>query len=158
MTGRRRVTTRNVVLAIVAALAAMTLFGFVLELAGYEPPPEPTPERVISGVFTLVDDATAANDCVGPSGNWHEVHPGAQVQVRSDGAWLGEGALGPGSVVTWGMYGAHACAYEFHVGVRTADSYTVRYPGGLSVRYSFDDLESRSWRVAPDCCTLTPAN
>ena len=152
-------TVRKVILAIVAAVAAFALFGLFLTLTGYVPPADPA-AHVISGTFTLVDEATAANGCVGPSdGSWREVRPGATVWVRYDSFFTRSAGLGDGRVVTWGQFGAQACAYDFSVvDVPTATSYTIDYPGGLSLRYTFEELESKDWSVGPVCCDIVPAN
>ncbi|MHB8892589.1 MAG: hypothetical protein ACYC65_11155 [Candidatus Limnocylindrales bacterium] len=156
----------KIALVVVIVLVAMTIFGFVLKLAGYTPPPDPTPSpppHVISGTFSLFDNGTVANDCVGTEGTWHDVRPGATVKVyEGDGSAsryplspsLGEGSLGEGRVTNF----EEACSYDFTIGVPTADEYSIKYPGGLLLHYTFAELESMHWKVAPDCCTWRPAN
>jgi hypothetical protein len=160
----------KIALAVVIVLAAMTAFGFVLKLAGYTPPPDPTPSpapHVISGTFTLVDNSTVANGCVGTEGTWQDVRPGATVKVyEGDGSAaryplspnLGEGALGEGRVTTVGQFATQACSYDFIIGVPTVTEYSIKYPGGLLLHYTFAELESADWHVAPDCCEFRPAN
>lgn len=159
----------KIALAVVIVLAAMTAFGFALTLTGYTPPPDPTPTaspHVISGTFSLVDNSTVANGCVGTEGTWQDVRPGATVKVyEGDGSAaryplspnLGEGALGEGRVAIVG-YGTQACSYDFTIGVPTAAEYSIKYPGGLLLHYTFAELESTHWQVAPDCCEFLPAN
>lgn len=150
-------TVRRLVLVAVGALAAFMLLGFGLTLTGYVAPTDAPPPHVISGTFTLVDDATAANGCVGPDGNWRDVRPGATVWVKYGAFLTRSGSLGDGVAVTWGQFDERACAYEFSVGVPDAESYTIDYPGGLSLDYTFEELQSRNWHVAPACCDLRPA-
>ena len=156
----------KIALVIVTVLTAMTAFGFVLKLAGYTPPPDPTPTpapHVITGVFSLHDNTTVANGCVGPEGTWQDVHPGATVKVyEGDGSaakyplspTLGEGPLGEGKVTSFN----EACDYAFTIGVPTADQYSIKYPGGLLLHYTFEEMKSMHWKVAPDCCEFRPVN
>jgi len=156
-------TKRRIVLAVVGFMAAWLLFGLYLTVTGYTPPPDaPTDPaaNVISGTFTLVDEATAANDCVGPSdGDWRDVRPGATVLVRYDSFFSRSAGLGDGRVVTWGQFAEQACAYDFTVvDVPTTTSYTIDYPGGLSRDYTFEELQSADWSVGAVCCRFVPAN
>lgn len=138
----------------------MVAFGLFLEATGYKPPPDPTPTpapHVISGTFTLVDDDTVANGCVGPSdGNWSEVRPGAEVVVRGGEDELGSGRLGEGTPSVWGQFGERACAYDFTVGVPTAESYTIVYPGGLTHDYTFEEMVAADWSIGSACCRIVP--
>jgi len=156
----------KIALVVVLVFAAMTAFGFVLKLTGYTPTPDPTPSppaHVISGTFSLFDNGTVNNGCVGPEGGWHDVRPGATVTVyEGDGSAsryplstnLGSGVLGEGQVTNFG----EACAYDFTIGVPTATEYSIKYPGGLLLHYTFESLESMHWRVTTDCCEYRPAN
>lgn len=151
---------RRAVLGLAGLLAAFTLFGAWLSANGMVPPdatPTP-PAHVVSGTFTLVDDATADNGCVGPGdGSWADVRPGAEVTVRDgSGSVLGTGTLGDGAATTWGQFGAKACDYAFSVGVPDSDAYTVAFPGGLSLDYTRAELDADSWRVSPACCQFVP--
>ena len=156
----------KIALAVVIVLAAMTAFGFALTLTGYTPPPDPTPSpapHVITGVFSLHDNSTVANGCVGPEGTWQDVHAGATVKVyEGDGSaskyplspTLGEGPLGEGKVTSFN----EACDYDFTIGVPTADQYSIKYPGGLLLHYTFAELEADHWQIETNCCTWQPAN
>ncbi len=149
-------TLRRLVIAVIAVLGLMLGLGIALDLSGYVAPTDPPPEHTIAGTFILVDDDTAANGCVGPSGgNWDEVRPGATVEVTSNGDWLGSAPLGEGRVTTFD--GDAACEYAFSLGVRTAEVYTLAYPGGLRLDYTLEELGSRDWHVAPACCDIVPA-
>jgi hypothetical protein len=144
-------------------MGAWLAFGLFLQATGYKPPPDPTPTpapHVISGTFTLVDDDTVANNCTGPSnGNWKNVHPGAEVVVKNRDGWrVGTGSLDEGKATVWGQFGSKACAYAFTVGVPTAESYTIHYPGGLSVDYTFEELQTRDWSIGSACCRFVQGN
>jgi hypothetical protein len=148
---------RTLVLVGVGCVAALFILGVGLQLTGYVAPTETPPAHVISGTFTLVDNATAANQCVGTrESGWQDVHPGAEVVVRDGDTRLATASLGDALATTW--FSEAACAYDFSFGVPTAERYTIEYPGGLTLDYSFDELQSSGWHVAPDCCTVRPAN
>ena len=151
---------RWIVLPVVGCLGAFLALGLWLDYTGYVPPTDPPPAHVIKGSFTLVDDATAANGCVGPSdGNWREVHPGAEVEVRNGDNWLiGTGSLGDGEAGTWGQFAEKACTYSFTVGVADAEAYKIHYPGGLSHSYTFDEMQAHEWAVGSACCTIVPGS
>jgi hypothetical protein len=150
---------RKVVVVVVGLLAVMVVFSLYLDATGYVPSTDPPPPHVISGTFTLVDEDTAANGCVGPDGgNWRAVHPGAEVEVRDGTGWyLASGSLGDGRATTWGTLGDAACEYDYSVGVPVAEKYTIHFPGGLAVDYTFEELDSADWHVSPDCCRFVPA-
>lgn len=152
-------TVRRIILVIVGAVAAFMLFGFGLTLTGHVAPTDAPPPHVISGTFTLVDDATAANDCVDPGdGNWAErprrrhragalrqlLHTVRQPRRRQ--------------AVTRGQFGDRACAYAFTVGVPDAEADKIDYPGGLTPEHTFEELQSADGHVSPDRCRFMPAN
>lgn len=151
---------KRIVIGVAGFMGAWFAFGLFLTATGYKPPPDPTPTpapHTISGTFTLVDDDTVANSCVGASdGSWDEVRPGAEVKIRDDGTWIASGSLGEGKATTWGQYGEKACEYAFTVGARTAETYTIHYPGGLSVDYPFEEMQSRDWSTWSVCCRIVP--
>ena len=151
---------RWIVLPVVGFLAVMVAFGWWLEMTGYVAPTDPPPAHVINGWFTLVDDATVANGCVGPDGgSWRAVHPGAEVEVRNDDDWLiGTGSLGDGEAGTWGQFAEQACTYTFTVGVDDAEAYTLHYPGGLARTYTFEEMQGHEWTVGSACCTIVPGS
>lgn len=97
----------------------------------------------ISGTVTLVDDATAAANCVG-TGEDADLFGGASVRVTGpDGSTLGSSTLSTGTP------SGGECTYEFEVGGVKADesSYTIAVGGQSPVTRTQAELNDTNWHV-----------